>query len=153
MLTSNLLARLMLGLSFATGSALAASATVGRAAPAFTAVDVNGKAVSLADFKGKTVVLEWINPECPYVRKHYSSANMQATQKSATAKNVVWLAVNSTHASHVDFKKPADMLAWTLQQGAAPSATLMDSDGKIGRAYGARTTPHMYVVDAKGMLV
>ncbi len=144
-------APLMLGLSMAGGAAFAAS--VGQPAPAFSAPDTSGKAVSLADFKGRTVVLEWVNPECPYVRKHYDSANMQATQKGATAKGVVWLSVNSTHGSHIDFRKPADMAAWTQQQGAAPTATLMDGDGKIGRAYAARTTPHLYVIDAKGMLV
>ena len=130
----------------------AANATVGQPAPAFSAVDSSGKTVSLADFKGKTVVLEWVNPGCPYVRKHYDSANMQATQKSATAGNVVWLAVNSTHPSQVDHKNPADMAAWMQQQKAAATHTLMDSEGKVGRAYGARTTPHLYVVDAKGTL-
>jgi peroxiredoxin len=144
---------LMLALSLAGAAAYAATATVGQAAPAFSATDASGKTVSLADLKGKTVVLEWLNPECPYVRKHYDSANMQATQKAATGKGIVWLSVNSTHAGHEDFKKPAEMLAWTQKQGAAPSATLMDSEGKIGRAYGARTTPHMYVIDAKGSLV
>jgi AhpC/TSA family len=144
----------LLGISLASGTPLAAAvAVVGQEAPVFSTVDAGGKAVSLADFKGKTVVLEWVNPECPYVRKHYDSGNMQATQKAAKAKDVVWLSVNSTHAEHVDFKKPAQMLAWTQQQGAAPSATLIDSEGRIGRAYGARTTPHIYVVDAKGTLV
>jgi len=145
----------MLGLALATGMAhsTAASATIGQTAPAFSVTDAQGKAVSLADFKGKTVVLEWVNPECPYVRKHYDSANMQASQKAATGKGVVWLSVNSTHPSHNDHKKPAEMLAWTQQQGAAPSATLMDGEGKLGRSYGARTTPHMYVIDAKGTLV
>ena len=147
------LAPLLFGLSMVGSAALAASAAVGQAAPAFSAVDTSGKRVSLADFQGKTVVLEWVNPECPYVRKHYDSANMQAAQKAATAQGVVWLSVNSTHASHVEFKKPAEMLAWTQKQGAAPSTTLMDGEGKIGRAYGARTTPHLYVIDAKGTLV
>jgi hypothetical protein len=87
------------------------------------------------------------------VRKHYDSANMQATQKAATGSGVVWLAINSTHPSHGDYKTPADMAAWMKTQSAAASATLMDSDGKAGRAYGARTTPHMYIVDAKGTLV
>lgn len=141
----------MLGFTLAAGAAMAAS--VGQAAPAFSAVDAGGKPVSLADFQGKTVVLEWVNPECPYVRKHYDSANMQATQKAATGKGVVWLSVNSTHPSHYDFKKPAEMNAWMQKQGAVPSATLMDREGRIGRAYGARTTPHMYVIDAKGTLV
>jgi hypothetical protein len=132
--------------------AIAATAVVGQPAPAFSVSDASGKPVSLADFKGKTVVLEWVNPGCPYVRKHYDSANMQGTQKGAADKGVVWLAVNSTAQGHSDYKKPADMAAWMQSQKAAATHTLMDSDGKIGRAYGARTTPHMYVVDAKGML-
>ena len=148
-----ILTPLMFALSLAAGAAFAASATVGQAAPTFSATDASGKTVSLADLKGKTVVLEWVNPECPYVRKHYDSANMQATQKAASGKGVVWLSVNSTHPSHDDFKKPAEMLAWAQKQGAAPTAMLMDGEGKIGRAYGARTTPHMYVIDAKGTLV
>lgn len=133
--------------------AAAAQAVVGQPAPAFTAADTAGRAVSLADFKGRTVVLEWVNPSCPYVRKHYDSANMQATQKGATAQGVVWLAVNSTHPGHVDFRKPADLAAWMQSQKAAATHTLMDADGKVGRAYGARTTPHLYIVDAKGTLV
>lgn len=147
-----MLSALTLGLLF-TGGAAFAAATVGQAAPAFNASDARGKPVSLADFKGRTVVLEWVNPECPYVRKHYDSANMQSTQKAATAQGVVWLSVNSTHASHYDHKKPAEMAAWTQQQGAAPTATLMDGEGRIGRAYGARTTPHLVVIDANGILV
>ncbi len=151
----NALAPWILGLILvaSVAPARAAAATVGQAAPAFSVTDTQGKAVSLADFKGKTVVLEWVNPDCPYVRKHYDSANMQGTQKAAAAKGVVWLAVNSTHTGHTDFKKPTEMAAWMKAQSAAPTATLLDSDGKMGRAYGARTTPHMYVIDAKGSLV
>lgn len=145
-----LLSMAVLGLSLST--ALAAPAVVGQAAPAFSAVDSAGKTVALADFKGRTVVLEWVNPSCPYVRKHYDSANMQATQKSAVAQGVVWLSVNSTHPGHAEYRKPAEMVAWTRQQGAAPTHTLMDGEGTIGRAYGARTTPHMYIVDAQGKL-
>jgi hypothetical protein len=129
------------------------AASVGQPAPAFNVSDTAGKTVSLADFKGKTVVLEWVNPGCPYVRKHYDSANMQATQKSAAGQGVVWLAVNSTAPGHYDYRKPAEMAAWMTAQKAAATHTLMDSDGKIGRAYGARTTPHLYIVDAKGTLV
>ena len=139
-------------LALASSAALAA-ATVGQPAPAFTAQDATGKTVSLADFKGKHVVLEWVNPGCPYVVKHYGSANMQGTQKEATAKGVVWLSVNSTAAEHGDYKAPADMAQWMQQQSAAPTATLIDADGKVGRAYGARTTPHLYIVDPKGLLV
>jgi len=132
---------------------LAAAATVGQPAPAFTATDVSGKTVSLADFKGKHVVLEWVNPGCPFVVKHYGAGNMQATQKDAVAKGVVWLAVNSTAADHGDYRKPAEMAAWMQGHQAAATHTLMDADGKVGRAYGARTTPHMYVIDPKGTLV
>jgi peroxiredoxin len=143
----------MLALALALSSGMAMAAGIGQPAPTFVASDANGKTVSLADFRGRTVVLEWVNPECPYVRKHYASGNMQATQKAAASKGVVWLSVNSTHAGHVDFKRPTEMTAWAQRQGAAPTATLMDAEGKIGRAYGARTTPHMYVIDANGTLV
>ena len=98
-------------------------------------------------------MLEWVNPGCPFVQKHYGAGNMQATQKEATAGGVAWLAVNSTAEGASDYRKPADMAAWMQQHKAAATATLMDVDGKVGRAYGARTTPHMYVIDPKGVLV
>ncbi len=131
----------------------AMAATVGEPAPAFTAMDMEGRSVSLADYKGRHVVLEWVNPGCPFVRKHYDSGNLQATQKGAAAKGVVWLAINSTATSHVDYLAPAQLSAWMRGQGAAVSATLLDTSGTIGRSYGARTTPHMYLIDPKGMLV
>ncbi len=134
-------------------SASAFAVAVGQIAPAFSAVDTAGKTVSLADFKGKVVVLEWVNPGCPFVRKHYESANMPATQKSALAQGAVWLAINSTHTGSGDYLQPAALAAWIKDKGGVPSATLMDADGKIGRAYGARTTPHMYIIDTKGTLV
>lgn len=130
-----------------------ASATVGDAAPAFTLTDTAGKAVKLADYKGKYVVLEWTNPECPYVQKHYNSRNMQGLQKEYTPKNVVWLTINSTKLGHSEYKAPAVMASWETQMGAAPSATLLDPDGAVGKSYGARTTPHMYIVDPRGQLV
>ena len=133
--------------------AWAQQASVGQSAPAFSAKDVSGKVVSLTDFKGKTVVLEWVNPGCPYVRKHYSSGNMQGTQKDAIGKNVVWLAVNSTANDHSDYLQAADLAKWMKAQNAVVSHTLMDEDGKIGKAYGARTTPHMYIIDGKGVMV
>lgn len=136
------------------GSATAlAAASVGQPAPAFSAVDTSGKTVSLADFKGKTVVLEWVNPGCPFVQKHYNSANMQGTQKEAAAKGVVWLAINSTAPDASDYKTPQAMAQWMSGHKAAATATLMDADGKLGRAYGARTTPHLYIVDGGGTLV
>lgn len=128
-------------------------ASLGQAAPSFSAKDVNGKTITLADFKGKTVVLEWVNPGCPFVRKHYSGGNMQGTQQEALSKNVVWLAINSTESSHHDYLAPAKLGAWMKEQKAVATHTLMDEDGKIGMAYGARTTPHMYIVDGKGILV
>ena len=134
-------------------AAALASATVGQAAPAFTAVDTSGKTVSLADFKGKHVVLEWVNPGCPFVVKHYNSANMQGTQKEAAAKGVVWLAINSTATDATDYKAPAAMAQWMQGHKAAATATLMDADGKVGKAYGARTTPHMYINNPAGTLV
>jgi peroxiredoxin len=130
-----------------------ANATIGQSAPAFTAMDTSGKPVSLADFKGKHVVLEWVNPGCPYVQKHYDSQNMQGTQAEATAKGVVWLAVNSTAADHGDYKAPAALAQWMQGQKAKATSTLMDADGKLGRAYGARSTPHMYIVNPVGTLV
>lgn len=136
-------------LAFA-ASAAAAAAVVGQPAPAFTAVDLRGKTVSLADFKGRTVVLEWTNPGCPFVQKHYGAGNMQATQKDALARGVVWLSVNSTASDASDYLKPAEMAAWVAEQKAQPTALLMDTDGKVGRAYGARTTPHLFVIDPQG---
>jgi peroxiredoxin len=138
--------------ALATHAALAA-AVVGQQAPAFSVVDTAGKTVTLADFKGRHVVLEWTNPGCPFVQKHYDTGNMQATQKDATAKGVVWLTVNSTAVEAGDYRPPAEMAGWMKAEKAAATATLMDADGRLGRAYGARTTPHMYVIDASGTLV
>jgi thiol-disulfide isomerase/thioredoxin len=135
----------------AAGSALAG--TVGQPAPDFTLADVAGKPVKLSDFRGRYVVLEWVNPECPYVEKHYGSANMQGLQKEFTAKQVVWLSINSTREGHYEYYPPQKMAGWMKQVGGAPSATLLDPSGKVGRAYQARTTPHMYIVDPKGVLV
>jgi peroxiredoxin len=130
-----------------------AAATVGQPAPDFTLKDTSGKTVKLSDFKGKHVVLEWTNPGCPFVLKHYNSGNMQATQKDATGKGVVWLAINSTEKTHRDYLEPAKLGAWKQERKSAPSAILMDEEGSTGKAYGARTTPHMYVIDPAGKLV
>jgi hypothetical protein len=139
-------------LAFAAPRALA-SATVGQPAPAFTATDTLGKTVSLADFKGKHVVLEWINPKCPFVVKHYGSGNLPGTQQEAREQGVVWLAINSTSKTSGEFLEPADLQAWMASHNAAASHTLMDEAGTLGRAYGARTTPHMYVINPAGTLV
>ena len=131
----------------------AQAATVGAPAPEFALQSIAGGSVKLSQYRGKHVVLEWVNPECPYVRKHYGSANMQRLQKDAAAKDVVWLSINSTRAGHAEYKQPAEMAAWMKQMNAAPAATLLDPKGEAGKAYGARTTPHMYIVDPKGVLV
>ena len=130
-----------------------AQAAVGQPAPAFSAMDAAGKPVSLADYKGQLVVLEWVNPGCPYVQKHYNSGNMPATQKAATAKGVAWLTISSTSRDSGDYKPPAELASWIRGKQGAPTATVMDDDGKIGRAYGARVTPHMYVIDPQGKLL
>ena len=130
-----------------------AAATVGQPAPDFTLKDTNGKTVRLSDFKGKHVVLEWTNPGCPFVLKHYGSQNMQALQQDAKAKDVVWLGISSTAPGHGDYLAPGALAAQYQAWGATPTALLMDVSGKVGRSYGARTTPHMYVIDPKGMLV
>ncbi len=131
----------------------ARSAVPGAAAPDFTVVDTAGKPVRLADYRGKFVVLEWTNPECPFVRKHYSSNNMQGLQKEWGAKDVVWLAINSTNTSSSEFKTGDEMAAWMRGQGAVPKATLIDGTSATGRAYGAKTTPHMFVIDPAGKLL
>ena len=146
-------AAVALGATFLMGANAAAAPAVGQQAPDFIAVDTRGQQHKLSDFAGKFVVLEWTNPGCPFVRKHYGGGNMPATQKAATAKGVVWLAVNSTERAASDYLKPAALDDWMKSQGAAPTATLMDEDGVIGQAYGARTTPHIFIIDPKGMLV
>jgi AhpC/TSA family len=131
---------------------VAAAPKVGEVAPEFTAVDSKGKSHRLSDFKGKTVILEWTNDGCPYVQKHYGSGNMQALQKDTTGKGIVWLSVISSapgEQGHVD-GAGADKLSDTRQ--AAPTAVLLDVDGKVGRLYDARTTPHMYVITPDGKL-
>jgi peroxiredoxin len=138
---------------FALVGTCGAEAVPGQAAPVLLLADVNGRAVNLADFRGKHVVLEWTNPNCPFVRKHYDGGNMQGLQKSLASADVVWLMVNSTTTSHSDYMTPQALAGWVRQHGAAPTALLMDADGKAGRSYGARTTPHMYVIDPQGRVV
>ena len=133
--------------------ALPAAAAPGVAAPDFTVADTSGKPVKLADYRGKFVVLEWTNPECPFVRKHYSSQNMQGLQKEWGAKDVVWLTINSTNASHSEYKTPDEMAKWMRAQDAAPKATLIDGTSATARAYAAKNTPHMFVIDPSGKII
>jgi peroxiredoxin len=141
------------GLVLAAGSALAqATAKVGAPAPAFAAVDADGKTRKLSEFAGKTVILEWTNHDCPYVRKHYNSATMQTLQKDMAKEGVVWLSVISSpvgEQGHVDGAKAKEL---TKSRDAAPARILLDPNSKMARAYGATTTPHMYIVDPRGTL-
>jgi peroxiredoxin len=127
-------------------------ATTGKPAPAFQAKDVNGKTVKLSDFRGKTVVLEWTNHECPFVQKHYKSGNMQTLQKQAGAEGIVWLTLLSSAPGEQGHVSAAEAKQLTTERNAAPGNVLFDTDGKIGKMYGAQVTPHMYVIDPKGML-
>jgi peroxiredoxin len=129
------------------------AAKVGQPAPDFGLPDLQGKAVKLSDYKGKYVVLEWTNPECPYVQRHYNSGNMPELQKEVGKQDVVWLTVNSTNQSSSEFKTAEQMQKWMGAKRAAPKATLIDKDSKVGRLYDARTTPHMYIVDPQGKLI
>ena len=133
--------------------ASAASPDLGKPAPLFTAVDSNGKTWSLADLKGKVVVIETTNHECPYVRKHYNAGNMQAQQREAAAKGVLWLTSASSatgEEGHVSAEQANEL---TRRRNAAPAAVLLDPQSRIARAYGATVTPHMYIIDARGILV
>ena len=133
--------------------ALALQATsVGTAAPDFTLNDSNGNPVALSQFKGKTVVLEWNNPDCPFVRKHYGAGNMQRQQAEAESQGVAWLTINSGAGGKQGHLNGAEANAFVAQQHATPTAYLLDPDGIVGKLYGARTTPHMYVIDGQGML-
>jgi peroxiredoxin len=141
------------GLIAATTGLSLAETEVGKSAPDFALPDTNGKTHSLADFKGKYVVLEWYQPDCPFVRKHYRSGNMQSLQKEYTSKGVVWLTIDSS-APGQEGNYPAEKLNQIASSdGAARSALLLDPDGKVGRMYGAKTTPDMYIIDPAGKLV
>lgn len=135
-----------------TGAATAAP-TVGQPAPAFTGTDTTGAQHQLADYRGKTVVLEWTNHECPYTIKHYRSGNMQALQRGTAADGIVWLSVVSSAPGRQGYVTAAEADDLTRARKAAPNAVLLDPDGTIGHAYDATTTPGMYVIDAEGTLV
>ena len=149
--------KLFLNLTAIASSLLATSvfalATVGQPAPDLALMDVNGKAVKLSDFKGKQVVLEWTNPGCPFVVKHYDSNNMQGLQNKYDAKDTVWLSVNSTKKTHQDYMSNDKLKAHIDAKKATPDAYLVDVDGVAGKAYGAKTTPHMFVINPMGLVV
>jgi peroxiredoxin len=133
--------------------ALVPAVAYAKPAPDFTAVDADGKTRSLSEFRGKTVVLEWVNEGCPYVRKHYSG-NMQGLQQAARADGVVWLTIaSSAPGKQGYFPDGAAAKTWIEAKGAKPTALLLDSDNRVAMAYKAKTTPHMFVIDKAGQVV
>ncbi len=133
---------------------LAATAEVGKAAPDFSLTDITGAKHSLSEFNGKIVVLEWVNPECPFVIKHYDkSGNLPKTQQAAVQDGVVWLQINSGHPGAQGDYDPAKVADWQKRNGTAATAYFRDHEGRVGKLYDARTTPHLYVIDGRGILV
>lgn len=134
------------------GSAFA-DAVPGEKAPAFEVKDANGKTQKLSDYKGKWLVLEWFNKECPYVKKHYGSQNMQKLQKTYADKGVAWLTVNSSAPGKQGYADGKQALKDAKQRDAHPTALLLDPSGTMGKAYGAKTTPHMFVINPEQVVV
>jgi peroxiredoxin len=130
-----------------------ATLRVGEPAPGFEGVDTRGKVHRLTDYRGKTVVLEWTNHDCPFVRKHYSAGNMQNQQRAAAAQGVVWLSVISSAPGKQGHVSPEEADELTRKRTAEPHAVILDIEGKIGRTYNAKTTPHMFIIDAAGKLI
>ena len=130
-----------------------ASVNVGKPAPDFTGVDSQGSKHTLSQYKGKTVVLEWTNHECPYVKKHYNSGNMQKLQKNATNNGIVWLSIISSRPGKQGHVSGEQANQLTQSRNAAPTAVILDETSEIGLLYGAKTTPHMYIIDKTGQLV
>ncbi len=133
------------------GNAPFAGVEVGKPAPNFAATDSNGKALNLADYKGKVVVLEWTNDGCPYVVAHYQG-NMQALQKKYTEKGVVWISIISSKPGAQGYADGGRANELSKSRGAVPSRVVLDPTGVIGKQYDAKTTPHMFVIDADGVL-
>ncbi|MGO9459430.1 MAG: thioredoxin family protein [Rhodomicrobium sp.] len=130
-----------------------AAPQVGKPAPDFSATDANGRTVKLSGYRGKIVVLEWTNDGCPYVKKHYKSGNMQSLQKDAAEKGIVWLTIISSAPGEQGYVNGTAANQLTISRGAAPAEVLLDPEGKVGHLYDARTTPHMFIVNAEGTLV
>lgn len=128
------------------------SAEIGKEAPAFTAKNVNGEEIGLADYKDKVVVLEWLNFQCPFVIKHYGAKNMQKLQADYTAKGVVWLTIDSTASGKGGYLEPSELAKKTADEATKATEVLVDSDGTIGKAYAAKVTPHMMIIAEDGTL-
>jgi peroxiredoxin len=158
--STSLLLSLLLGTSALCGTAVVSRAhaeqlgnvTVGAPAPDFLLTDLEGKTHSLKGFAGKRVVLEWFNSGCPFVQKHYETGNMQKLQKESIESGTVWLTVVSSAPGKQGHATPKEHKELLQKWGAGPSAFLIDESGEVGKRYGAKTTPHMYIVDEKGVL-
>lgn len=144
---------MMLALAICISPAWAKNPEVGKPAPAFSLTAIDGKSHNLSDFKGKYVVLEWTNYDCPFVRKHYGAGNMQALQKKWTEKGVIWLSVGSSAPGKQGHFEPDQWKARAAQSKATPTAILLDPTGQIGRRYVAQTTPHMFIINPAGYLI
>lgn len=150
LITVSMLAGFFLVLS---ALAIAAETPVGKQAPDFSLPDSTGKTHSLSDYKGKIIVLEWLNHGCPYVKKHYNSGNMQKLQKTYAAKGVIWFSIISSAPGKQGYQTPEEATETVKQKNAAPKAVLLDPEGTVGKLYGAKTTPHMFIIDSDGILV
>jgi peroxiredoxin len=142
----------ILALLVAAGTAVAAP-QVGQPAPEFTLTDSNGKSHNLSDFKGKFVVLEWLNHGCPFVKKHYDGGNMQGLQKEFTGKDVVWLSIISSAPGKQGHMSPEETNKTKEEKGSAATAILNDEDGTVGKLYDAKVTPELYVINPEGTLI
>ena len=131
----------------------AGRASIGAVTPDWSLTDSNGKTHDVTEYRGKYVVLEWTNPQCPFVQKHYRSGNMQATQKQAEAMGAVWFSVDSAAPGHVGYLSPEQTNAYRTKMKVKSTATLFDSQGKVGKIYDAKTTPQIVILNPKGVLI
>jgi alkyl hydroperoxide reductase subunit AhpC len=143
----------VIAVSILAASLALAQVASSQAAPNFKLSDTNGQKYSLSDYKGKFVVLEWFNPDCPFVKKHYDSGNIPDLQKKYTSKGVVWLSIDSSAAGKEGNYPPQGLKKFMTDKGGAPTAVFADADGQVGHLYRAQTTPHMFVIDPKGILI
>lgn len=151
--TQRVVAAAVITTAFSLAAVAADPPKIGAPAPDFTATDVDGHQRRLSEFKGKTVVLEWHNQSCPFVKKHYGTGNMQRLQRELTGQGAVWLTIISSAPGKQGYVTPTQEQEYLKTQQASPTAVLLDPDGAVGRLYGAKTTPHMFVVDPQGTLV
>ncbi len=144
---------LLMAIGLSASPLMAGRVDIGSSAPDFTLMGIDGKAYSLSDFKGKYVVLEWFNHSCPFVTKHYDSNNMPTLQEAYGEKGVIWLSINSTNPTSKFYKSSSQALELANEKRMHSYAILTDADGEVGRTYGARTTPHIFIIDPNGMLI